>query len=195
MKLNNEKLAKGNISYFSLPADPKICGRICKGCYAHKGRMMFATVQKHYWNNYKLSLQDNFVDNMIGTIKKQKEKKNIKYFRWHDSGEFYSKEYINKVYKICKALPDITFYAYTKRIKDFANMKKLSNLDNFILIDSAKFGELNYFDSMEEIKQLVKKYKCYVCPKTIGKDVSCNNGCTICLRKQAQNKGVIFKRH
>jgi hypothetical protein len=36
--------------------------------------------------------------------------------RIHDSGDFYSQEYLNKWADVARALPHLTFYAYTKSL-------------------------------------------------------------------------------
>ena len=34
--------------------------------------------------------------------------------RWHDAGDFFSKEYLDLAYGVAKSNPDVQFYAYTK---------------------------------------------------------------------------------
>lgn len=39
------------------------------------------------------------------------ERRDGRFFRWHDSGDFFSKSYLAMVKAVCNALPDITFWA------------------------------------------------------------------------------------
>ena len=46
--------------------------------------------------------------------------------RWHDAGDFFSKEYLDLAFDVAKANPDVKFYAYTK-VADAATGSKPSN--------------------------------------------------------------------
>ena len=110
-------------------------------------------------------------------------------FRIHASGEFYSQVYVDKWTEIVSMNPDITFYAYTKRIKTF-DFTKLNTLANFVIIDSLFFKGLNYGpkDSAPS--------GAFLCPDQPGADVSCGVQCQWCMTKGcADTKGVWFIKH
>lgn len=58
----------------------------------------------------------------------------IRMLRIHESGDFYSQEYLNAWYTLARTFPAITFYAYTKSFHlDFAgrpaNMRLIASYD------------------------------------------------------------------
>ena len=55
--------------------------------------------------------------------------------RLHDSGDFYSKEYLFKWYEIARNMPSKTFYAYTKRVKLIKD-NELKKPKNMVIIYS-----------------------------------------------------------
>jgi hypothetical protein len=71
---------------------------------------------------------ENFTDDVF---KKGSVKVSI---RWHDSGDFFSPEYMKMAFAVAKQFPDNIFYAYTK-IADVANSS--DKPENFVLNFSA----------------------------------------------------------
>ena len=55
-------------------------------------------------------------------IKDIKEKK-AEFVRVHDSGDYYSKEYLLKWFEIAKKMPDIKFYSYTNNVNMIKKLK------------------------------------------------------------------------
>ena len=111
-------ISKGNrrmsIPTFSIPSgvtcpnSTKLCR---KYCYAKKAEKSWPNVLKSRHRNFQETMQENFTREMIKQIKSLK----TKYFRIHESGDFYNQEYLDKWFKICKKLKNITFLAYTNR--------------------------------------------------------------------------------
>ena len=54
--------------------------------------------------------------------------------RVHDSGDYYSRAYIDKWFAIARALPDVRFYSYTKSVPLFLERDDIP--DNFDIIFS-----------------------------------------------------------
>ena len=170
MKLltQNAKLKKTSIENkmrvmnFSLPAYKTITGKtVCpfakdcvKYCYAQKGNYTFPSVIKGLNNRYELSKTDEFVPKMNATIILERPT----HVRIHDSGDFYSPQYLNKWISIANDNKEVIFYAYTKSIKFFIDGLKLpknlkiifsegSKTDN--LINRAKHRHARIFKSKE----------------------------------------------
>lgn len=166
----NAKLKKTSIKNnmrvlnFSLPAYKTETGKtVCpfakdciKYCYAQKGNYRYPSVQKGLNKRYELSKTNNFVPMMNATITLERPT----HVRIHDSGDFYSVEYLNKWLEIAKQNKDVIFYAYTKSIKFFINGLKLpknlkiifsegSKTDN--LIDTKKHRHAKIFKSAAEL--------------------------------------------
>lgn len=154
---------KAKIFNFSIPAYKTKEGKITcpfadscvKYCYAQKGNYTrFPVVQELMEQKYKISKTDNFIPLMNEEIAKKK----ATHIRIHDSGDFYSPQYLNKWIQIAKDNTNVIFYAYTKSIKFFVdglllpkNMKIIfsegSKTDD--LINTAKHRHARIFKSKE----------------------------------------------
>lgn len=129
----NSKLAKENgrgynILGFGIPADynfldkngqacntcPGACA--CKGvCYAKQGRYLMPNVRDARVRNLTESLGDSFVLDATADLGYYK-RRGYNVVRLHDSGDFYSQEYLDKWAAIAQNHPDLIFYAYTKNL-------------------------------------------------------------------------------
>tara|TARA_R110000824_G_scaffold357640_1_gene545217 strand:- start:1504 stop:2121 length:618 start_codon:yes stop_codon:yes gene_type:complete len=122
------EINKMRILNFSLPAYKTITGKtVCpfakdciKYCYAKKGNYTFPSVKKGLNKRYDLSKTDNFVPQMNATIILERPT----HIRIHDSGDFYSIEYLLKWINIANDNKDVIFYAYTKSIPFFKGAKQ-----------------------------------------------------------------------
>ena len=184
LKYENSKLHHQLI--FSIPAGQKVCGMDCPGCYAMKFQRIYPTVLPYRERMYQASLRDDFVPNIIAEI--QACKKPLVSVRLHESGEFYSQEYVDKWYAIASALPSVKFYTFTKRLTHF-NFTNIMQLPNFILINSLHTGKLNY-DKLANLPTNIP-----ICPATTGK-VLCGIDCSYCFTKgSADVTGISFVKH
>lgn len=193
LKYENMKLK--NQLIFTLPATKEVCSMICKGCYAAKAQVRFPKALAYRERMLERSKDKSFVANMYCEIVKVTKKKSIEAIRIHESGEFYSQDYIDKWEIIASYLPKQKFYAFTKRKKDF-DFSKLEALPNFVVIDSLKFGGLNY-GSYEEMLKLKTQHGAMICPATFkgaSKD-TCGVSCNWCWTKKAQQFGTVFVKH
>lgn len=180
------KLAKANIYMFNLPATREICGMECRGCYAIGEQVRYPNVLPVRQARYEATLQPDFHRKIISEIKALRKRPNK--FRVHSSGEFYSQPYVNAWETIAKNFPDITFYAYTKRTKDF-DFSKLKALPNFVVINSFHYGGLNY-GPLDKAPQ-----NSFICPEQKGANITCGIDCSYCMDKQAEHKAPYFKQH
>src|SRR5574343_1204086 len=116
---------------FGIPAQDTClwAGDCKKVCYASKGFYRFANTAKAFKDRLAVTKQDNFPDLLFEEIILKK----ATHIRIHDSGDFYSREYLHKWLKVIEALPHVQFYAYSKSLPLFEG-EKLP--DNFILIKS-----------------------------------------------------------
>lgn len=169
---------------WNMPATKLQCGRICPNCYARREEARWPSVRKAREARYQASLQPDFSSRIIAELRALR--KPPKYFRVHASSEFYSQSYIDSWVTIAKAFPTITFYTYTKRLKDF-DFSTLSSLPNFILINSLQFKGLNY----GSISQAPTG--AFICPSYQG--ATCGLSCVYCMTKTAQANGVWFVKH
>ena len=159
-KENKSKILNFSIPAFKTKSGKTTCpfaGGCQKYCYAQKGNYTrFPIVQELMEQKYLLSKQENFTTLMNEEIKKKKPT----HVRIHDSGDFYSPEYLNKWVTIAKQNKDVIFYAYTKSIKFFTegltvptNLKIIfsegSKIDN--LIDVKKHRHARIFKDVSTL--------------------------------------------
>jgi len=152
-KENKSKILNFSIPAFKTKAGKTTCpfaGGCQKYCYAQKGNYTrFPIVQELMEQKYLLSKQENFNTLMNEEIKKKKPT----HVRIHDSGDFYSPEYLNKWVTIAKQNKDVIFYAYTKSIKFFTegltvptNLKIIfsegSKIDNLIDVNKHRHARI-----------------------------------------------------
>ena len=189
VSFGNKKLPKGTM-IFNIPAVSTCPLRttFCEiSCYALKAEVQYKNVvPQARARNLKISKTDDFINRMSETI--QKNTRKIKQIRIHESGDFYSQEYLDKWFTIARAFPDIQFYAYTKSFHlDFTG-KAL----NFVLIASfdkttddlrKNFYEskAEYFDNTFTIIDAKAKAsciadctKCSLCWNSKGNDITVN---------------------
>lgn len=142
----NDKLSKGahRIIGFGIPADVDVkhpdTGRkfntcsaalACKAvCYAKQGAYAFPDTIDARRRALSHSFSETFAADMVAKLGRTQVYDTV---RVHDSGDFYSQEYLEKWYSIARALPRFKFYAYTKRLDlDLWTNKP----DNFSLVQS-----------------------------------------------------------
>lgn len=113
----NTKLAKDGIWSFNLiPIVHCPMAGACKQyCYATVGQQAFRSGVLRRARAFLATMQTDFVDRMVAEITRA-VKKGLKAVRVHDSGDFYSVEYMLAWFEIARRLPHVRFYAYTKMV-------------------------------------------------------------------------------
>ncbi len=101
-------------------------------CYAQQGAYRWTPVKNAYAKRYEVTKSNAFIEEMHKAID---SKRTLSHVRIHDSGDFYSREYLNKWIDIMYNNPHITFYAYTKEVELFKAYEAILP-DNFIYIFS-----------------------------------------------------------
>jgi len=116
---------------FGIPAQDTClwAGECKKYCYASKGAYIWSNVKPAFERRLDATKQDNFPQVMIAEIIKRK----ASVIRIHDSGDFYSREYLMKWFKVMESLPNVIFYAYSKSLPLLKGEKLPAN---FTLIKS-----------------------------------------------------------
>ena len=90
-------------------------------CYAASSEVQYKKVRENRWRNYDLLRDMGSVEGMSDLINRsisyyESENGDIKVFRIHESGDFYSQDYFDAWLQTAKQRPEIHFYAYTKSI-------------------------------------------------------------------------------
>jgi hypothetical protein len=134
----NEKLSRSGIFSWGIPAYRSSTGLITcpgaktciAGCYAKNGRYVMPNVKAAQEARLKLALSPDFVSVISSEIQKRKVHK----LRVHDSGDFFSRKYLDSWAEIARQNPKTLFYAYTKMLP----LIELVTLPgNFVVIKSA----------------------------------------------------------
>lgn len=195
-------VSRGNIkvkaNIFNLPtiitcAKNLLCHSFC---YAMKAEKIYKAVLPSRKENLKVSLRDIFSSEMIALLKRRRNK-NV---RIHESGDFYSKTYVEKWFKVMKALPDYSFYAYTKQFANFTTAILKEKPSNFVLIASMEQDKKDY-PANNTKKYLKRGYDkvAYIsdtdtnCDAQTDKNIKC---CVECVKCQDDSTDeIIFRRH
>jgi hypothetical protein len=113
----NTKLAKDGIVSFNLiPIVHCPMAGACKSyCYATVGQQAFRSGVLRRARAFLATLHPDFVANMIDEVAKS-VRKGAKAVRVHDSGDFYSYDYLLNWFAIAEQFPNVKFYAYTKMV-------------------------------------------------------------------------------
>ena len=126
---------------FGIPAYKSVSGKLTcpmadecvKFCYAKKGAYIWGNVKPAFEKRYELTKTDDFVAAMNAEILKKKPD----YVRVHDSGDYYSKAYLDKWTEIAIHNPNVRFYSYTNMVDMMLNASLPDNYD-IIFSDSGK---------------------------------------------------------
>ena len=126
---------------FGIPAYKSVTGKTTcpfadeciKFCYARKGTFKWPTVVNAYEYRYELSKTDKFIPHVNAEI----ILKSPDYIRIHDSGDYYSRAYLDKWLAIAIHNPQVRFYSYTNSVDMLKNAALPANYD-IIFSDSGK---------------------------------------------------------
>ena len=139
-KTMNKRVFNFGITAYKSMTGKLICpfAKDCvKYCYAQKGAYSWSNVKPAFEKRYELTKTDNFINLMNSEIKRKK----VDFLRIHDSGDFYSKAYIQKWFNIANDNPNVKFYAYTKSFILFQGLTIPDNLD-IIFSEGGKHDKL-----------------------------------------------------
>jgi hypothetical protein len=183
----NRKLGK-NVGVFNLPARKtcpgatSYCGKIC---YAMKAERCYKSARDSREKNYQASLGLDFVTNMIAELTKFRTKGDK--VRIHESGDFYSQEYLDKWIAIAATFPaSIVFLAYTKMYDRLDFSRKPENMIIYASYDPVTAAAIGTApDGLKECIIVDDASKApagwHVCPPVSKNHHNyCGVSCTVC---------------
>jgi len=85
---------------------------VCHCCYAHSGFYNMPVVRRAQARRLEFASSKEFVSVMVKELTGTKEG----IFRWHDSGDLFSKEYTRKVFDVILATPQILHRLPTREV-------------------------------------------------------------------------------
>ena len=118
----NSKLVKTDTVSFNIPAFrsadgfetcPK-AGACATMCYARQGRYMIPNVAGA--REFNLDIVRNRLAEFVGMATEDLLRIKNKIVRIHDSGDFFSQQYVDAWFQLARSFPEKKFYAYTKSL-------------------------------------------------------------------------------
>jgi len=192
-------ISQGNrrmkIPTFSLPAEVTCpnATKLCKKyCYAKKAENVYKNVLPSRQRNYEESKD---ILSFAVSVTKWLNKHKPKYFRIHESGDFYSQEYLDIWCGIARLHPETKFLAYTQ-MYDLNYSFKPNNLILYWSIwpDSKKVPDCGLKAYVKDNgKNKIPTYNTqgFLCKKGHGTNITCDK-CLYCF----EGKGdVVFEIH
>ena len=151
---------------FGIPAYKSASGKLTcpmakdciKFCYAKKGAYIWSNVKPAFEKRYELSKTDQFIDAMNAEIKRKKPD----YVRVHDSGDYYSKAYLQKWITVAIHNPDVKFYSYTNMV-DLVHKTDLPDNYDIIFSNAGKQTHMIDYEQDRFTKIRTRVEPCWVC--------------------------------
>ena len=184
---------------FSLPPIKSClnCASCKNDCYATKAYNQYPSA-KALWD-YNFYLVQNDLQELERRLVLQldriaKGKNTKKVVRIHQSGDFYTQEYLDMWTSIAMRYPSIRFYGYTKveKILDFTRFEALPNV---AVVKSLIDGKYRNYGTVDYVERMSKKVFAIVCPATHGEnkaEIKCGVQCSACISKGCK---VLFVQH
>ena len=107
-------------------------GACAQFCYARNGTYLFRNVKQAHARNLKMVLDglENWKSAIVAELQAKKFRGG-KHVRIHDSGDFFSDDYLAAWLEVARQVPDVVFYAYTKEVKRFKRLVEGRAPENF----------------------------------------------------------------
>lgn len=146
---------------FSILATPCTCpnsGACRHGCMADNGRMALDTARRAYAENLAMVRDGTIWDRIRGELnamvrRADKAGDEVR-IRIHDSGDFFSAEYLENWLEIVREFPTVRFYAYTKMV---SMISAIELPDNMRVVFSYGGKEDRLLDTLDVPKAIVIK--------------------------------------
>jgi hypothetical protein len=132
LSFGNDKISCA-VALFDLPAwyacpGKGACKAYCTSLKPQVGKWNGVPLAR--WSNFYASRFAGYVDEMVAKIRESE----VRWVRFHVSGDLYSQEYVEKVAEIARHLPDVNFFLYTKSLH--LDLMPLTSLSNVTVIRS-----------------------------------------------------------
>lgn len=111
-------------------------GVCAQACYARHGTYTWPVVRAKHQTNLMFVLDDLPAWEAAMVAELSAAKFHGAWIRIHDSGDFFSDAYLLAWLRICRARPDVNFYAYTKEVDRFRRLVEPNPPANFLWVYS-----------------------------------------------------------
>lgn len=196
LQKNNDKIQGAFIfnlpTRVTCPGSTKCCRDIC---YARcQERFYHHVVPQYRASMYEVAQSSKFKDVIIAALTLELQGSKIRALRIHESGDFFSQDYLDAWVAIIRAFPSISFWAYTKSyMLDFKEALKLKNLNLRYSVDPTT----EHLPKQKIARAVVATDKprgSITCPSALSKGhtIKCVRDCRLCLDT---NKTIHFPPH
>lgn len=184
-------------SLITCPNSTELCR---KTCYAKSAENMFKLVKNSRNRNLEESRKDTFIEDMVNIIRyeidSKKNKNKTIIFRLHESGDFYSQQYLEKWIKISNEFKNenIVLQAYTKSI-DYFRYINLNDINIKILFSEMPDTKKKDLDLANEKNMSIFKLLPVNCEEAEDMFI-CSTLCGRCMECYEGNQKLIYvKQH
>ena len=141
MQMTEDKHPGTIFRNFSIPAGPEIC-RFCTigpMCYTNNGRMVWKPIRQAYEKNLEMVKDGTIWDRIekeLKALERKAEREGAQvYIRVHDTGDYFSKAYLENWLEVARDHPTIIFYSYTKAVgwvKEYMDLGEVPDNYRFV---------------------------------------------------------------
>lgn len=89
-------------------------GSVCSGCYAMKGCYVFPVVKEALERRFAAIRAPYWTAAFIALLR---SKRNMRFFRWHDSGDLQSTAHLQNIVTIAENVPSVRFWMPTREYR------------------------------------------------------------------------------
>ncbi len=93
----------------------QVSGSVCHGCYAMKGRYVFANVQAALYRRLAKLSEPLWSEVMAELVNRRADRH--PHFRWHDSGDLQSVEHLSQICRAAELSPSVSHWLPTREYR------------------------------------------------------------------------------
>lgn len=137
-------------------------------CYAANDEVKYSFLRNRNWNNYNLLKSQETTEDIINLIDRSFRHhfgvNPPRYFRIHESGDFFSQKYFDAWVEYAKLNPETIFYGFTTSLNYW--VKKLNDIPNNFRLTASKGGKqdhlidkyhLRWMEVVMNVEEAIKK--------------------------------------
>lgn len=136
-------------------------------CYAANDEVKYPNLYDRNWGNYNLILAQETKEDIVKLIDRSFKfhfSHSPRYFRIHESGDFFSQKYFDAWLEFTQKHPEIVVYGFTTSLKFWIN--RLNEIPNNFRLTASKGGKqddliekhnLRYVDIVRNVEEAIKK--------------------------------------
>jgi hypothetical protein len=125
-------------------------------CFAATSELISPAARNKRWGNFNLlktaKTAQKMADLIIASINADKKAKKAPKVRIHSSGDFFNQTYFNAWLLVAEALPEKTFYAYTKSLSFWTS--RINEIPTNFHLTASRGGKLDFLIETFNLKRV-----------------------------------------